>query len=51
MYFPISEPHSWKKRSATQPQTIYSEFPKETLAISGCDGIIRKILNTKEFFQ
>ena len=27
MYFPLLIPHSWEKRSAAQPQTIYSEAP------------------------
>ncbi len=27
----FSKLHSWKKRFATQPQTIYSEFPKAIL--------------------
>ena len=27
VYFPLSEPHSWGKRSAVQPKTIYSEVP------------------------
>ena len=29
VYFPISELHGWVKRPAVQPQTIYSEIPKE----------------------
>ncbi len=29
MYFRFFSPHFWSKRSAVQPQTIYSEFPKE----------------------
>ena len=28
MYFPFFKPQTGGKRSATQPQTIYSEFPK-----------------------
>ena len=28
MYFPFLKPHSWGKRSAAQPKTIYSEVPK-----------------------
>ena len=28
MYFPVLELHGWGKRSAIQPQTIYSEVPK-----------------------
>ena len=28
MYFPFFEPQSGSKRSAVQPQTIYSEFPQ-----------------------
>ena len=28
MYFPFSELNGWDKRSASQPQTIYSEVPK-----------------------
>lgn len=28
VYFSISELNSWKKRAATQPQTIYSVVPK-----------------------
>ena len=38
MYFPFFILHGWRKRSAIQPQTIYSEFPykkKETLAPRG----------------
>ena len=31
MYFPFAELHGWDKRSAGQPQTIYSEFPQECL--------------------
>ena len=27
MYFPLLILHSWGKRSAAQPQTIYSEVP------------------------
>ena len=27
MYFPLLKPHSWGKRSAVQPKTIYSEVP------------------------
>ena len=27
MYFPLLILHSWEKRSAVQPQTIYSEVP------------------------
>ena len=27
MYFPFSELHGWGKRTACQPQTIYSEVP------------------------
>ncbi len=27
MYFPFSKPQTGGKRSAAQPQTIYSEFP------------------------
>ena len=27
MYFPLLILHSWGKRSAAQPQTIYSEIP------------------------
>ena len=27
VYFPLWKPHSWGKRSAAQPQTVYSEFP------------------------
>ena len=27
MYFPFFKPQTEGKRSATQPQTIYSEFP------------------------
>ena len=27
MYFPFFILHGWRKRSAIQPQTIYSEFP------------------------
>ena len=27
MYFPFFVLHDWCKRSAVQPQTIYSEFP------------------------
>ena len=30
MYFPFFILHRWQKRSAIQPQTIYSEFPKYT---------------------
>ena len=30
MYFPFFILHGWRKRSAIQPQTIYSEFPKYT---------------------
>ena len=29
MYFPFFILHGWRKRSAIQPQTIYSEFPKQ----------------------
>ena len=29
MYFPLLILHSWGKRSAAQPQTIYSEIPKK----------------------
>ena len=29
MYFPFFKPQTGGKRSAIQPQTIYSEFPKE----------------------
>ena len=28
MYFPLLILHSWGKRSAVQPQAIYSEVPK-----------------------
>ena len=27
LYFPLLIPHSWGKRSAAQPKTIYSEVP------------------------
>ena len=30
MYFPFFVLHDWCKRSAVQPQTIYSEFPLHT---------------------
>ena len=29
MYFPFFKPQHGSKRSAVQPQTIYSEFPKD----------------------
>ena len=29
VYFPFFKPQSGSKRFAAQPQTIYSEFPKE----------------------
>ena len=28
MYFPLLIPHSWGKRSAAQPKTVYSEIPQ-----------------------
>ena len=31
MYFPLLILHSWGKRSAAQPQAIYSEVPKHTV--------------------
>ena len=31
MYFPFSKLHGWDKRFAVQPQTIYSEFPKNSV--------------------
>ena len=34
LYFPLLILHSWGKRSAAQPQTIYSEIPKQ-INISG----------------
>ena len=30
VYSPLLILHSWGKRSAAQPQTIYSEIPKKT---------------------
>ena len=33
MYFPFFILHGWRKRSAIQPQTIYSEFPKKNPAL------------------
>ena len=35
MYFPFSKPQTGGKRSAAQPQTIYSEFPKEKWRTAG----------------
>ncbi len=33
MYFRFFSLHFWRKRSAVQPQAIYSEFPKKELVI------------------
>ena len=38
LYFPLSKLHGQRKRSAVQPQTIYSEFP---LAIAARISTIR----------
>ena len=55
MYFLFFILRGWRKRSAVQPQTIYSEFPKplkKILAISGgmvvCMGILMSLYGACE---
>ena len=35
MYFPLLILHSWGKKSAAQPQTIYSEVPLQQILYQG----------------
>ena len=47
MYFPLLKPHSWGKRSAAQPKTIYSEVPLSPSKIAAHMAAVRLIRRTK----
>ena len=46
MYFPFSVPKRGRKRSAAQPQTIYSEVPQVRLGPHGREVHMKRILRS-----
>ena len=50
MYFPFFEPQSGSKRSAVQPQTIYSEFPERIVHFYSLSSIAHSTGVIKSFY-